>query len=117
MKVLKFLNLLDKDNNLSLTNVSVLVCIVKMCIPGSSIVDVGALLLALINYSHKRFESNKAIKEAKADVVQPIADLTPILKEIESLKIEHERITKLAEETQSTLSKVNLGLAFQPRNK
>lgn len=58
------LNLVERGGaKLSLTNLAVMVCIVKIAIaPSISIVDMGALLLSLLNYGHKRYESNKVHK-------------------------------------------------------
>lgn len=63
-KVLKFLSLLDRGGNLSITNIAVIVCITKIAIsPTFTITEVGALMLSLLNYAHKRKESNKGDKE------------------------------------------------------
>lgn len=59
-KVLTFLNLLDSDGNLSITNVAVIVCVTKLAIaPEFSIAEVGALLCSLLNYSHKRYVNSQ----------------------------------------------------------
>lgn len=58
------LSLVDgRGSSLSLTNLAVIVCIVKIAVaPQISIPEIGALLLSLLNYGHKRYESNKAAK-------------------------------------------------------
>lgn len=54
-RVLNFLSLLDRDGNLSISNVAVIVCVTKIAAaPKFSIEEVGALLVALLNYAHKR---------------------------------------------------------------
>lgn len=54
-KVLSFFNLLDQAGNLSITNVAVIVCVVKMALSSQfSGMDVGALVGTLLNYAHKR---------------------------------------------------------------
>ena len=59
-RLLKFLNLTDRQGNLSITNIAVIVCITKVAIaPTFTITEVGALMLSLINYAHKRVETNK----------------------------------------------------------
>ena len=54
-KVVNFLNLTDAAGKLSITNLAVLICLVKLAIsPSASITEAGALLAALVNYGHKR---------------------------------------------------------------
>lgn len=61
MNVLKFLNLTDDSGSLSITNVAVIVCVVKIAIaPQFSITEVGALMVSLLNYMHKRSVNNSA---------------------------------------------------------
>ncbi len=55
IRALRFLNLLDSDGNLSITNVCVIVCVVKIVVaPQFSVTEVGALMVSLCNYAHKR---------------------------------------------------------------
>lgn len=55
MRFLKFLNLLDNGGNLSITNVAVIVCVVKMALAAQmSGCDLGALMAVVANYAHKR---------------------------------------------------------------
>lgn len=55
-RVLTFLNLLDNSGNLSITNVAVIICLVKIAMASQfSGTEVGALVATLLNYSHKRF--------------------------------------------------------------
>ncbi len=54
-KLLSFLNLLDSDGNLSITNVAVIVGITKMALMSQMTgVDAVALVGTLLNYAHKR---------------------------------------------------------------
>lgn len=54
-KVLTFLNLLDSEGNLSITNTAVFVCVIKMALSAQFTgMDVGALIATLLNYAHKR---------------------------------------------------------------
>lgn len=51
-----FLNLLDAQGKLSITNVAVIVCLLKLAFaPAVSITEAGTLLVALANYAHKRY--------------------------------------------------------------
>lgn len=58
-RTLKFLNLTDRSNNLSITNVAVIVLISKIAVSPLDWPTAAGLLVALLNYSHKRTESNK----------------------------------------------------------
>lgn len=61
MKILGFLNLLDDEGRLSITNVAVIVGIVKMATMTSmSSVDAVALVGTLLNYAHKRSVKSNA---------------------------------------------------------
>lgn len=54
-RVLGFLNLLDADGNLSITNIATIVAITKMAMTTQmSSTDAVALIGVLLNYAHKR---------------------------------------------------------------
>lgn len=60
MNTLSFFNLLDAESKISITNVAVYVCLLKLIIsPSASITEAGTLMLALANYGHKRALSSK----------------------------------------------------------
>lgn len=62
---LRFLNLLDKDSNLSISNIAVLIMLFKLALtPSLSLVDAGMLLITLMNYAHKRHSSAKSITQS-----------------------------------------------------
>lgn len=59
-KLLSFLNLLDGEGNLSITNIAVIVGITKMALMSQmSGVDAVALVGTLMNYAHKRVISSR----------------------------------------------------------
>ena len=61
---LRFLNLLDKDNNLSISNIAVCIVLFKLAIaPSLSLIDAGTLLVTLMNYAHKRHSVAKTVKQ------------------------------------------------------
>jgi len=64
----KFLNLLDKTGSkLSITNIVMLIIVIKVAlVPHPSMPDLGTLLLALLNYSHKRHIESQN-KPSKSD--------------------------------------------------
>jgi hypothetical protein len=69
--ILKFLNVLDANENLSITNLAVIVALVKLAIaPTASITEAGTLLIALANYGHKRFVNAQEV-EVPEDTVTP----------------------------------------------
>ena len=63
-----FLNLLDAQGKLSITNVAVIVCLLKLAFaPAASITEAGTLLVALANYAHKRIINNAAPEPEQPD--------------------------------------------------
>lgn len=59
-RVLQFLGLVGFDGNLSLTNVVVYVALVKIAMsPAASPVEWGTLVVAMVNYAHKRQVNNE----------------------------------------------------------
>lgn len=82
-RLLRFLSLLSIDQTLSLTNVGVYVVLVKIAMshqPGFG--DMGALLMVLLNYAHKRYITS----EVKPIVVTPNlpSDLERTVEELKS---------------------------------
>ncbi len=59
-KIFTALSLTDhKGKALSLTNLALWVCIVKVAlVHNASVTDLGILLVSVLNYSHKRYVSN-----------------------------------------------------------
>jgi uncharacterized protein YlxW (UPF0749 family) len=91
--------------------------------PQASIIDAGALLISLLNYGHKRSESNKAEKEAKQSAEQKsVSDELSSLKSkldefqasIDDNKLIVDLVAKQAEDTKSMLSKSNLIQGLTP---
>jgi hypothetical protein len=54
LRVMKFLNLLDSENRLSLTNLAVYITLVKTLVSEAAPIDIAALVTATLNYAHKR---------------------------------------------------------------
>lgn len=74
-----FLNLLDAQGKLSITNVAVIVCLLKLAFaPAASITEAGTLLVALANYAHKRYTN------AAPEPEQPDQELQKKLDEMQS---------------------------------
>lgn len=65
LKVLKFLNLLDDSGCLSITNLAVIIAIIKMASSHVAPVDAGALFASLLNYAHKRYTNAQGESSAK----------------------------------------------------
>lgn len=116
----KRLSLTERNGNLSLTNLAVAVCIVKIAIaPQISIPEIGALLLSLLNYGHKRYESNKVIKaeleaQAKVDAEQHelIKNQSDVLKDLQSKVADQQ---KVLDEAKQALTAQKLAQSQQPR--
>lgn len=73
-QVLSFLNLLDFEGKLSITNVAVIVVLIKLAIsPSASITEAGLLLVTLANYAHKR-SVNQSNQVSVEDPMKPQID-------------------------------------------
>lgn len=107
------LNLLEYGNNkISLTNLALLVCIVKISVSHeASVVELGALLLSLINYGHKRIESNKVI----ASKVESKEIPSGLSEEIRELRVKLAEQDKVMEEAKSFMvaTKLSTGIKRQ----
>ena len=58
---LNFFSILDNEGNLSISNLAVIVVLVKLAIaPTASLTEAGALLVTLANYAHKRIVNQQA---------------------------------------------------------
>jgi hypothetical protein len=83
--ILKWLNLLDYEGKLSITNVAVYIALAKLATaPVINITEAGTLLVALLSYSYKKHliakqgqqiaskddDLNKTIDEVKAEIAQ-----------------------------------------------
>lgn len=118
--VLRFLNLLDRGNKISLSNSLVWVgiwLIAKADQP--NVAEVGVIVIAMFNYMQKRSETNKLIREeAKAsDIAAVESTVTKLTAEVASYKDAQELIAKQAEDTKKLLSTSNLAAAFGPRKR
>ena len=102
-RVLNFLNLLDSEGKLSITNIAVIIILIKLALsPSASITEAGTLLLVLANYALKR----KAINDNKQPIEEPEDTITPQIVET----------TKRLEELQSQVSGLALSAGFKKLN-
>ena len=73
-KVLDFFRIIDRSNKLSITNLAVYIVMFKIAVSQEfNLVDAGALLIALLNYSGKKVIDQMSQK--KEDKVQEQMDL------------------------------------------
>ena len=119
--LMRRLSLVDgRGSSFSLTNLAVMVCIVKIAVaPQISIPEIGALLLSLLNYGHKRYESNKAAK-AELDRQSKVDEehqkhLDAHAEAIRALEAKVSEQSKVIDEAKSvmTAQKLNAGLKRQ----
>lgn len=74
-KCLTFLNLIDKERRLSLTNVAVVIITVKLAFLSSfTLTEVGAFMVAILNYGYKRRENNRLEKSHTQQGTKAIED-------------------------------------------
>jgi hypothetical protein len=84
MKLLNWLRITDEQGNLSITNVAVLIVLIKLAIaPAVSLTEVGGLLIALANYSSKKLIKIKQEPVQSVDN-ERIKTLTAALEEVKS---------------------------------
>ena len=93
-KVLTYLSLTDGPT-LSLTSVALLVVVVKVALaPQASLVDLGALLLSLANYAHRRYTRQKTtppvdlspVRTALAALTQATTTIDTLTRDVSTLK-------------------------------
>lgn len=108
-KALKFLSIMDYSGKaISITNVALIVVISKIAL--SPVFDwptAAALLLSLLNYSHRRYESNRLKPEVHND------DLHHLHSRLNDLQAGQEEYDKVLEEAKSLVSKANLAMGFR----
>jgi hypothetical protein len=80
---LETLSLLDREGNLSLTSIAVLVVLVKLVLtPSVSLPETGALLLVLANYAHRRQLAQCAELARATTEARPVQELATKLGEL-----------------------------------
>lgn len=121
-KTLRFFNLVDRSCNLSITNIAVIVLITKMAVSDFDWPTAAGLMVALLNYGHKRSETNKAVKSEQitTDILTSAVQAIEATKaDLKALEDKFQATATLAEESKKTLSNLNLSMGFRPpvRNK
>lgn len=114
-KVLRFFGLLERNNNLSITNVAVIMILTKaMIAPTFTITECGALLLALLNYAHKRYESAKVEKAEKQAAIAAV-DTKPLEDAVKALQAKMEQVATDTAEAKDKASKAALAMNIQTK--
>lgn len=129
-KILKFLSLSDYQGNLSISNIAVIIIITKMAIAPFDWVTAASLMIALLNYSHKRKESNEKIKGISDTIIKELTgsnkelaeqveatqkQVKSVVDKLSQYTEDHEAVAKSVEEVKSTVSKSSLVNALNPR--
>jgi len=71
--ILRFFKLIDDSNQLSLTNIALIIVIVKLAmIQQASMMDLGTLLLALANYNIKKYLALGTLSTSLTTIKQDI---------------------------------------------
>lgn len=107
MKTLKFLNLLDQNGQLSVTQVLLYVMTIKIVTIPTDWTAAVAFLFTLLNYAHKRSVTSKTKKVQDTDLSARVS----------LIEQTQDTVFKQSEETKRLLSQANLANAFQPTNK
>lgn len=99
-RFLSFLNLLDNEGNLSITNVAVYVALIKMIlIPGGTLEDAGILFTTLASYGYKKHLINQSTES--------------VVKNDNSLAVELERLKTELDKVKSTTSALSIQNGFK----
>lgn len=110
IRVLDFFNLLDHKKNLSISNIAVIILLVKIAMsPTIDWAVVSALLLSLLNYSHKRTVNSKVKEEA------PTVDLSPLVEALEETKQEVRKVADMATEAKEKAGNVALAMGIRTK--
>lgn len=128
--VLRFLNLTNDDGKISITNISMLLVLLKGVATTFGMQDLVVFLGLLLNYIHKRYTTNKAVDATKNDnAILELNSTIDALKQditthkdqvqadVSAYKDSYEKVAKQAEEVKKLISDSNLSRAFNPRNK
>jgi hypothetical protein len=66
--VLRFFTLMDPDSvTLSITNIAVIISVVKIAMGHTAPMDGGALLVTVLNYAHKRYTNSTVNNQPNGD--------------------------------------------------
>lgn len=86
MKALVWLRLIDEhDGNISLTNIALLIALVKLAVaPSASIVDIGALFISLASYQAKKVINKDEGKQEPAVSMIDVADMEKRISDLSS---------------------------------
>ena len=102
-KVLQFLSVLDREGNLSLTNLFLLGSSILFVIQGADPQDSAPLLLASLNYAHKRYQQGKSFDKESLQELQS---------QLEEVKRSNDQVADLAKTAHQLASKASLKLGF-----
>lgn len=83
-RILLFFNLVDRKRNLSITNIGVYVLLVKIGM--AKTLDwptASALLITMLSYSHKRYETNKSIEKEVGSISTAMETIDSVRKKLE----------------------------------
>lgn len=122
-KVVRFINITDHEGQLSITNLAVYICVAKVAIsPTLAPEEIGALIAVLLNYSHKRRETRKAIElekdlEKDNEVVHLKDDIHLMKEDIAAINNNYASVAKASEEARKMMSEVHMAKAFTTRGK
>lgn len=118
-KLLRFFNVTDREDNLSITNILLMVAVVYLGINPDDLVALGGAGAAIINYMQKRYSVTAAIKEtSKEKIIETIKEieqvyedklnntLTKVNDDVESIKTVRDDLDSIKRQTQDMIDKV-----------
>ena len=106
--LLKFLSLGDDQGNLSLTNLAMLIIVVKIAlVPQASLIDLGTLLLAAANYAHKRYVNSKTQEPA------PPVNLDPLHSRLSQAELQATTAMAVVENLTKDVNSIKTAITFK----
>lgn len=88
-KYLVFFRVIDEhDSKLSLTNIAVIICLFKIIYaPTLSLTEVGAFMLAMLNYAYKKHVNSGVDADADTDLEKVENQITEIKSQVSAIAL------------------------------
>jgi hypothetical protein len=71
LRILRFLNIVDEQDRLSITNLAVYIALAKLALTPATPMDMGVLFTSLLNYAHKRHTNSQGDSDDEGRLDSP----------------------------------------------
>lgn len=113
-KTLTFLRLTDSTGALSLTNIALIVVIVKVAISAFDYVGAATLIPVFAAYAHKRYSTSKQDSKTFSKLQE---QLSSVQEQVSTFTSSNEEAVKALTEAKKIISSSNLAQGFTPRGR